>query len=184
MSRIVIIVGGLVVLLLLALGAWFLFAPEPVTPSEGTPTNPFGGVLGGTETPRGSQHILTRSGEDAVVTSFTDGAPATPISIDPTDLQYDLTPYPDYVPGQPYPTHEFDIQFNSKTSEFLVTLNQEPLGHARIAAEAFLRTTLGVTNEALCALNVTIRVPYTVNETYANYRNLGPSTCQGAVKLP
>lgn len=184
-QRILIILVVLIVLTLVGGGAWYFLAMRTAGPSApNVPVNPFGFTGTGTEAPRGTETVMARDGSTVPVTAFTEGASSVPISADPSDVQYDLTPYGEYVPGQPYPVHEFDVQYNRTTSEFIVTLNQEPLGHARVAAEAFLRNILGVTDSTLCALNVTISVPYTLNPTFAAYQNLGPSTCPGAVKLP
>ena len=183
-TRTAIIIVSVLAVLLLAGGALFvlLYSKSPAA----TPPTQQPGVLfpGGQTTMGPTRTIATLEGSQVTVPDFTQGATSVPVSSDPTDVQYDLTPYPDYVPGTPYPTHVFDVAFNQSTSEFIVLLNEEPLSRARLAAEAFLASKLGVTTKGLCELNVTISVPLSVNERYANYNNLGPSSCEGAVVLP
>ncbi len=187
-TRTFIVIGAIVLLVAILGGAAFLFLGKKAPAEQATTTNnPFVFTPNTNNTQQTAQDrriIYARDGTQVTLPDFAKGTKSTVVGQTPDDLQYDLTPYPEYVPGTPYTTHEFDIAFNQKTSEFIVTLNQEPLGHARIAAEAFLKSKLGVTDKDLCSLNVTIAVPYDVNERFADYKNLGPSTCPGAAKLP
>ena len=182
-TRTAIIIISVLAVILLVGGALFvlLYSKQPATPSSQQP-----GVFfpGGQTTQGPTRTITTLQGTQVTVQDFTEGATSVPVSSDPADVQYDLTPYPDYVPGTLYPTHVFDVAFDQSTSEFIVLLNEEPLNRARLAAEAFLASKLGVTTKGLCELNITVSVPLSVNERYANYNNLGPSSCEGAVVLP
>lgn len=185
-TRTIIIIGiSILVLLALGIGAFFLFGMKGQVTETPANTNPFVFTPNGQQPQQTNKRVIyARGGTQVTVSDFAEGKTSTVIGQTVDDIQFDLTPYPEYVPGTPYPSHEFDVAFNQKTSEFIVTLNQEPLGHARIAAEAFLKSALGVTDKDLCALNVTITVPRTVNERFSAYANLGPSTCEGAAKLP
>lgn len=185
-KRALIIAGSALILLVLIGGiVLFLFLKKQEVPEATNTEQPFSttgsSVSGATAQKR---TIYTRSGATMTVADFTQGKPVQQIGQTPDDTQYELTPYPEYSLTTPYIEHEFDVAFNQKTSEFIVVLNQEPLGHARLAAEAFLTRTLGVTPKDLCGLNITITTPFSVNEVYGSYNNLGPSQCEGAVTLP
>lgn len=185
-TRTLVIIGvSVLVLLVLGLGVFIAFSKKEAPAPTGTQANPF--VFTPTDTNAGTvqqRALYTANGTKVTVPDFAKDAPSTVIGQSSDDVQLDLTPYPEYMPGTPYPTHEFDVVFNQRTSEFVVTLNQEPLGHARTAAEAFIALKLGVTPADLCAFTITITVPYSVNERYGSYGNLGVSSCTGAVTLP
>jgi len=149
----------------------------PVTfPSSGTSTTTSSVGTGGVV-------IYAKDGSSLRVPNFTKDAPSQQVSSVQDDVQYTLTPYPEYVPGQPYPTHSFDVAFNQIGSQFLISLNQEPIGAARTDAESFLRSTLQLTDTQLCSLNTLVTVGDDVNAQYSAI-NLGLSFCPGAVPLP
>lgn len=182
-----LLIIGIAVLILLAggLGVFILLNKKDATSSQTPQANPF--VFTPTDTSTGTtpqRTLYTTNGTKVTVPDFAKDSPSTVIGQTADDVQLDLTPYPEYQPGTPFPTHEFDVVFNQKNSEFVVTLNQEPLGHARTAAEAFIALKLGISPKDLCAFNVTITVPYSVNERFGSYGNLGASACTGAVSLP
>lgn len=192
--RTILKIAAVVIVLLVVAGGifYFLHRSSGTAGNGGTSTNPFG-TLGGTQTPGGTgttatstpqQTIYTSAGKAVSVPAFTADKSSVPLSNDSADLQYNLTPYPPYTPGQTYPSHQFDVQYNSKTSVFIVTLNEEPLSSARLGAEAYLRDLLKLSNKQLCTLNVNVTVPYEVNPQYADYKTLGMSFCSGAAVLP
>ena len=80
-------------------------------------------------------------------------------------------------------TTDFNISYDSIEKGFTVALLTEPIGKARIKAEDFLRTRLGITNDELCRLKVYVGTTYWINEKYAA-GNLGLSFCSGATQLP
>ncbi len=185
-TRALIIIGVSVLVLLVAgLGLFIALHKKDTSVQTGTQANPF--VFTPTETNSATAQqraLYTTNGTKVTVSDFAQQASSTLIGQTPDDIQFDLTPYPEYEPGAPLQRHEFDVAFNQKNSEFLVTLNQEPLGHARTAAEAFIALKLGVTPKELCAFTITILVPYEVNEYYGSYGNLGVSSCAASVTLP
>jgi len=70
---------------------------------------------------------------------------------------------------------------NSRIS-FNVVINAVPLATTRLEAEHALRTQLGVTNQQLCKMEVSVSVFRWVDERYSD-RNLGLSFCNNAVPL-
>jgi hypothetical protein len=187
-TRLIIGIAAVLVLLGIAVLAYVLIsanAPDGTVPTTPSGSDPFGSLTDGTSgavTP--TRLVPTREGKTVAVPDFTAGKSSVQIGDDAADVQYDLTPYPDYEPGKPYPTHAFDVQFNGIGSQFVVTLNEEPLGASRLAAEAFFRDTLELTDAQLCTLDILVGVPYSVNESFSGYQNLGLSFCPDAFRLP
>ena len=176
------------ILLIVAAGIiLFLFlrpAGESETPA--TSGNPFAFSTTNVEPGTGAaiRTIKTRQGEDITVADFTTGKDSLQIGMQASDMQFDLTPYPPYDPDVSFPLHQYDVQFNQANSEFIVTLNEEPLGSARLAAETFLRSILDLPDAQLCELNIVMGVPYSVNESLSHYQNLGLSFCPQAYPFP
>lgn len=177
---------ALIVLGILALAYLFLSGarPEDTAPDAPSGGNPFGFPSGSISGEAGQTRTLDSAGGTVTVPEFTEGKEAVALSSETGDLQYDLTPYPEFVPGTPYPAHAFDVQFNGLDSTFVVTLNEEPLGAARLKAEEFLRATLRLSDAQICSLNITVGVPYSVNESLSAYQDLGLSFCPEAYPLP
>jgi hypothetical protein len=153
--------------------------PEPVPQG----TNPFASATTGSNTGASTRTLVTDTGT-LTVPDFTRDAEPVPLGDTAGDVQYALTPYPEYEEGMPYPSHPFDIVFNELDQQFVITLNEEPLGATRIAAEARLKDMLRLSEPELCALSVIVGVPHQVHPTYATYANLGLSFCDGSVQLP
>jgi hypothetical protein len=184
------VMGILVVLALAALaaGAWYFFfrAPSPAAPSgPATGQTPFGEPAGGTGTGSGTSASTSTAttiqdafGGSVAVPAFTTGRASI---YEGNQTYYDLS-----HPGSAYgdENDQFDILYGANQSYFLITLLTEPLGAARLAAEASLRSTLQLPDAELCKLNLTVGVPYGVNHMYSTYQNLGLSFCPGAVALP
>jgi hypothetical protein len=68
-------------------------------------------------------------------------------------------------------------------STFTIGLFSEPLGENRTIAEAKLIELLGLPQNALCKLDISIGVPDTIEGPYKG-KNLGVSFCPGSVSLP
>lgn len=75
------------------------------------------------------------------------------------------------------------IEYIAATHYFNIGLYAEPIGQVRRDAEQYLLTTLGVSQDAACALKYMVSVPDKVNSYYSG-QNLGFSFCPGAVQLP
>ena len=76
----------------------------------------------------------------------------------------------------PYNKENSQIQFN-------ITLNTLPLSEVRLEAENVLRAKLGVTNQELCKMDISVYVFGWVDKNYAG-QNLGLSFCDNAIPLP
>lgn len=77
----------------------------------------------------------------------------------------------------------YHILYMPEDSYFLISLYEEPLGEVRRRAEAELRSTLRLSDAALCSLNAEVLTTIDVNEQYSG-QNLGLSFCAGSVVLP
>ncbi len=80
-------------------------------------------------------------------------------------------------------TTSFGVIFNEADGSFAIGLESEPLGETRRQAEQYLLSLLGITDQALCSLNVYVGTTVYVNTFYAG-KNLGLSFCPGSVQLP
>lgn len=80
-------------------------------------------------------------------------------------------------------TDGYAIGFRTPGEFFTIALQQEPLGETRVAAENFLLSTLGVTQDQLCHLKYYLGTDVHTNSYYAG-KNLGFSFCPGATVLP
>ncbi len=79
---------------------------------------------------------------------------------------------------------EYTISYESKGSLFTVVLLKEPLKNARVHAEAFLISRLGISQNDLCSLKYQVLVASAANDMYADYANVGFSTCTDSIQLP
>ena len=84
---------------------------------------------------------------------------------------------------QAAPSNDFSIYYNSGPQSFTIALTAEPIGQSRLDMEQFLLATLGVTQQQLCNLNYFVGVTRYVNAQFTA-KNLGFSSCPGAVALP
>ncbi len=77
------------------------------------------------------------------------------------------------------------LPYNKENSQiqFTVILNKLPLSKSRVEAENALRTKLGLSNEELCKLDLSVYVFGWINKDLAG-QNLGLSFCDGAMDLP
>lgn len=78
---------------------------------------------------------------------------------------------------------EYSVVYFSQDKSFIVNLIKEPIGQARLDAEQFLMTQLGLTQSQMCDLKYQVLTTSDVNDLYAG-KNLGFSFCPGATKLP
>jgi len=78
--------------------------------------------------------------------------------------------------------YSFGVIFNETNGSFAIGLEKEPIAQARRDAEAYMKRTLGVSEEDMCLLNIFVGVPFRVNEFYSG-KNLGLSFCPGSVSL-
>jgi hypothetical protein len=80
-------------------------------------------------------------------------------------------------------TTNFKITFDSNQQFFTIALTDEPIGAARLAAEQFLASTLGISPAQMCALKYYLGTDIYTNSFYGG-KNLGFSFCPGATALP
>lgn len=179
-QKVFIVVALVLVLVSIAILGYVgvrVFAPS--TPGVPQPLNPFGALVnpGGSTTfiPK-TMSIQTRTGEAVLVPNILSGHEAIEM---PGGRFYTL-----YGPEYSTEGFTFSVQYSEADSQFLVLLLTEPIGAARLDAEKYLRTLLGLPDDALCTLNTIISVTPDVSEGYSQYENLGLSFCPSAVKLP
>lgn len=185
MKRAFLILAGAVIIAVGAVSVLIFFVGNSAKQDLGNETTlPDVGFPLGDGSSSEIRRVVPAEGGSIETRDFLAGAPSVPLSDTPQDIQYSLTPYGDYVPGEPYPEHAFDVQYNGLNAEFIVTLNQEPLRQVRDLAEQFLLSTLGITQSELCRLNVTVGVPYNVNPQFSSYQNLGLGSCNQPFPLP
>ena len=180
---------GVLVVLVLGAGAWFLLSGAPQQQGTSghpgqTPSGSTSGTTGGSGSTQGtpgsasttpSRTLVARDGSVVTVPDFTRGAESYTL---PAGTYYELTNN-QATQGS---AAEYDIVYGTDSS-ITVSLLKEPLGQARLLAETKLRTLIPVSDAALCTLDVTVGVPYGVNQFYAG-QNLGLSFCPNAVSLP
>lgn len=178
-----LLIGVAVVLVLLSIavlgyvGVRMFGTREPGTP--GQPFSPSGGTQGPggsvSQTPN-TTSIRTRSGETISVPDILSGH--EPQSMDGGRF------YTLYGPEYSTEGFSFSLQYSEKDSQFLVLLQTEPIGTARIEAQKYLGALLKLPDSELCTLNTVVLVTPDVSEVYSQYENLGISFCPNAVKLP
>ena len=170
----VVVIAGLIVF-----AFWFVGSKQtPVTNSNGQVGFPVAGSVVQTQT-----NTSTTNGETSSVRNFLKDSTTVkdPINSGYYYLGYHMsegisdstaTDSPPYI-----------IEYISATQYFNIALLQEPIGTTRLAAEQYLMTHLGISQNQMCQLNYMVSVPNRVNSQYAG-RNLGFSFCPGATKLP
>jgi len=180
-NRIIIIA----VIILVILGSvWYLFLSKPATTQPqpvSSGQNPFGQPAGNTSTTipgntiQETTQLQTNTGQNITVPDLTAGKVGFPIG---THQFYFVTSNQE-TQGD---NAQFDIVYGSDSS-ISIGLFKEPLGQARLAAEASLRKLIPLSDPELCTLKITVAVPYQVSQFYAG-QNLGLSFCPGATVLP
>jgi hypothetical protein len=118
---------------------------------------------------------VTRGGDKLAIPDFTGGHPADK---EQSGTYYHVTENANR--DEMY--QDFSIVYGTDSS-ISVGLLAEPLGAARMHAEATLRKLLQLTDDQICALDVSVMVPASVSDVYAA-EDVGLSFCPGAVKLP
>jgi hypothetical protein len=183
MKWLYITVSILVILALVALGAYFLIRPSTpaasTTPGQGT--NPFG-------TPAGSTPGATRaSSTPTLLITTTDGNQLTVPDFTQENQPSTASPVNGYrVAGSEIAGSGgagFQVAYFPDQSYFDIAILAEPLGQNRFVAEEALRSRLGLSQTQMCSLNVKVFVLGEANETFAG-RDLGLSYCPGATVLP
>ena len=140
-----------------------------VTPTPTASTNP---SLATSPQTLQTMILATQSGTTVVASDFIHNNVTLP---DPSnDGNY-------YLTGSS--TSGFAIGYRTPAQFFTIALEQEPIGQTRIAAENFLLSTLGISQNQLCSLNYYVGTDVHTNSLYAG-KNLGFSFCPGATVLP
>ncbi|HVZ76167.1 MAG TPA: hypothetical protein VG934_02765 [Candidatus Paceibacterota bacterium] len=80
------------------------------------------------------------------------------------------------------PNPPFLILYIDQTQYFNISLLQEPIADTRVAVEQYLMSQYGISQDQMCALNYTMSVPYSVDQTYSGI-DLRFSFCPGATTL-
>lgn len=185
MKRIVlIIVIVLILAAVLAVLGYYILRPDAPVAGPNNPSFPSAGGQGGVLTQ--TMTVMTRSGESVAVQDFIHNGVTERDTVNPN--QYYLAGKnalceleADCYSGAP--SDAFDIVYFVDEDAFAIGLTAEPLGEARKSAEQFLLKTLGISQEALCALDYFVTTDVEVSEQYAG-ADLGFSFCPDAVKLP
>lgn len=160
---------GIVVVSLILTILYVVVRPEPEVP-DGYSRLPVVDTHATQET-NGQMAVFDRNGNELIVQDVTDDASAL------NDVTYEFSG------DTPQLEKDFNLTFYQDQSYFLVSLLKEPLGETRIAAETALKAALGVSQEQLCELNVSVRTDMFTNQFYAG-NELGVSSCPGAIQLP
>lgn len=190
-KHIIWIVGGIITVTILgALMYVFLFAsPAPEPSPSGTVTLPGSGPAPlASSTPSGGQAMIitNQDGKEVVVNDFLHNGTTIPDTVNPG--RYLLAGNLGYCPSssqecQTTSSGNFNAYYESGTQSFVISLTDEPIGHARLVAEQFLLKTLGISDLEMCTLKYYVGATTYVNEQYGG-KNLGFSFCPGATKLP
>lgn len=80
-------------------------------------------------------------------------------------------------------TDGYAIGYRTPAQFFTIALQREPLGETRAAAETFLLSKLGISEEQMCHLNYYVGTDSYTNSAYAG-KDLGFSFCPDSVALP
>jgi hypothetical protein len=185
MNKKVIIVG--IGIILLGTLAFVMFFGNGVTP------NPVpGGENPGTTFPVGTGTTPVGGGDEKKIPLGTQSGGVIYVKdfVHAPDTVPDTSNEGYYFLGNQFPTVDtagtpspmYVISYIAETQYFNVTLLREPIARARIEAEAYLRSHLGISNEDMCALNYMVSTPHYVNE-YFTGSSLGFSFCSGSIPL-
>ena len=180
MKKALILTIGILVLGIIILGGVLLLQNASRKGTQAPPsTNPFG-FANGSSTQASQQNqgmlpIKLSNGSQVSVPDFTKQPQPTwattneyLVSGTPTD-DYLIT----YVPGDS----------NGSPAEFLITLQNEPLGNVRLEAEQALRKMTGIPDSELCLLDTRVLTQPGLSDAYDG-KSLGLSFCPGAIQLP
>lgn len=206
-KRILLIVGGFILFAILFAVAWILTAPPETTTSEPAIETPNAGSFfpvsqstGGPDT--GSIPVVNTSGHEKPATStsitlatkdggalvannFLNNSSTTPDQVN--EGRYLLAGTLEYCEDDPAchaaDADGYSISYESGFDLFTISLNREPLGEVRYAAETHLERILGIDAKGMCRLKYLVGTTVYINEDYAG-KNLGFSFCPGAVILP
>lgn len=175
-SRIIIV--GVVLVLLLLGGIAFTLLRDTETPQGPLGTSfPNSGERPTQETDVSGAEITLRlqNGKTVEVSNFTKDADT---KADPQNPGF-------YLVGQgsgAVRDTSFDITYIAQTGFFNVSLMQAPIKDVRRRAEAYLMSTLGLSEDEMCALRYSVATPAFVDESYSG-TDLRFSFCTDAVPL-
>lgn len=168
------IVLFLIVAAILVVAALWLAGKDDAPVPEGPGDGFFGAIIPSGTSPTASQIDLSLSDGTVVqVADFTTGKTASEL---PNATYYEMTE------SDSAARDSFTVTYGTDSS-FAVELLVEPLRDSRLAAEAYLRQKLELSDAQLCRLELTVAVPNNVNEFYSG-SDLGLSFCPDAVPLP
>lgn len=189
MNKIIItvIIAGVIIVAALTGAAWYFMQGSASAPQGGSDNTPVGGAVssggtvttGSSQTPAGSQQAgISVQGQNGAAIPISDFIHASGTVADPNNQgQYFLK-----NTGQVKSAAPYNILYVAADQSFTVALIEEPIGSARLEAEAALEASLGITETQMCNLRYAVLVPASVN-TYYSGRNLGFSFCPGAEAL-
>lgn len=178
MKKIIIVITLILILGSAALGYWFLSQEEDVTLDLSPIDFPIVGSGMGSSDSRGTTMTVGQEGQ-IEVNDFLKS---------PNTFEDPENPGSYYLGHQPPADGEqdtalFHIIYMKDGEYFNVVLNQEPIGESRRAAENYLMSALGISQQSMCNLMYTVSVPNHVNSQFSG-TNLGFSFCPNAVPLP
>lgn len=144
-------------------------------PDGNTPDGSFfGGLFPSGSTPAAGSTTLTLS--DGGTVQVRD------LTVGKTPAELGNATYYELTEGDATAEERFSITYGTDSS-FSIALLMEPLSESRAAAEEYLRQKLGLSDQQLCGLYITVAVPNYVNEFYSA-ADVGLSFCPGATRLP
>jgi hypothetical protein len=196
MNRFILIAGVILGMIVIVILSILIFSGKKSTPpptqSPGFPiSSTTGSTSGGGGTVSGGTQnttitITTRTGNTVTTKDFVNNGVTTPDVANPGS--YYLAGSIGYcLKDGSCPSgaseSDFKVVYDSKSQYFTIALIKEPIGQARLHAEAFLEQTLGVPISQLCDIKYYLGTDVSVNTYYAG-SNLGFSTCFGAKPLP
>lgn len=126
------------------------------------------------------EFVKLKSGTILPICHLLDGATG-PVRIgkDPRNVQYDLTPLPEFVAGRRYPDIKYQISYDALTSRLSVIVSR-PVVANRSLAEQFLMDRLGIHRKDLCDLNASVASE--VDD--GGLQEIGFSGCSAGATLP
>lgn len=176
--------GWIVILLLGAIIAgvlwYFLLVPKPT--SQTTQQPPVTLPSSGSVTPVTTTSTPSQTTQKMSVTTQTGDAVITNDFVHNNITLADPSNAGNYYLTGPS-TDGYAIGYRTPAQFFTIALEKEPLSQTRTAAENFLLSTLGISQNQLCSLNYYIGTDVHTNSFYAG-KNLGFSFCPGATVLP
>jgi hypothetical protein len=200
MKKLLIIVAIMLGLLLLAeIVFWFLGSHSAIPTTQTTATSTSVGQMPNTFSVSPTSQGASQTSNIHTMTVAARGAAGSSITIndfinngttaaDPENRgMYYIAGAPGYCLSDGTCPHgasssDFIVTYDASKQFFTIALTQEPIKQARLDAQDFLLSTLGVSQNQLCSLNYYLGTTISVNAIYAG-TNLGFSFCPGATAL-